>query len=105
METSMKIAFEAEFFPEGEDIIGHAKGLDVSSCGKSPKEAEDALLEAVELFLETVRDMGTLEEVLRESGFVRAGDEWSIPGKSKNRWLVSLESRAKSTPAAAAAEI
>jgi len=101
----MKIAFEAEFFPEGDDIVGHAKGLDVSSCGKSAKEAEDALLEAVELFLETVQDMGTLEEVLTGSGFVRAGDEWSIPGKSDSRWLVCLDSRETSTPASAAAEI
>jgi len=101
----MKIAFEAEFFPEGDDIIGHAKGLDVSSCGRSPGEAEEALFEAVALFLETLQDMGTLEEVLSESGFVRTADGWSIPGQAGTRWSISLGSREGSTRSPAVAEI
>jgi predicted RNase H-like HicB family nuclease len=75
----MKILFEAEFFREDQDIIGYAKSLDVSSAGKTPEEAERALTEAVTLFIETAQEMGTLEQLLVDSGFVRKGDEWSVP--------------------------
>ena len=42
--------------------------LDVSSFGDSPEDAGNSLQEAVELFLEGCEDMGTLDEVLEESG-------------------------------------
>lgn len=87
----MEILFEVEFFQEGDDIVGHAKGLDVSSCGKSREEAEKALLEAVDLFLETCDDIGSLEEILRVSGFHKAGDEWSIPAATGDQWRISTE--------------
>jgi hypothetical protein len=51
------------------------------SSGRTAEEARQALAEAVRLFLITVIDIGTLEEVLQESGheFVQGnwvGPEW-----------------------------
>lgn len=83
----MKILFEAEFFREDQDIIGYARSLDVSSSGKTPEEAEQALTEAVTLFVETAREMGTLEQVLIDSGFVLKGDEWSVPQETEEKVL------------------
>ena len=42
--------------------------LDVASQGETVEEAADMLDEAVRLFLETCHEMGTLSEVLAESG-------------------------------------
>lgn len=47
---------------EGKMYVSYAKELDVSSCGRTIKEAKKNLIEAVECFLETAEEMGTLEE-------------------------------------------
>lgn len=44
--------------------------LDVHSQGKTEKKAIDNLIEALQLFLETSYEQGTLDQVLRERGFV-----------------------------------
>jgi predicted RNase H-like HicB family nuclease len=67
------------FFEEGERIIAHCVPLDVSSCGHDMEEARRHVREAIELFLETCDDIGTLNEVLEESGFVRDGENWIPP--------------------------
>lgn len=71
-----KVIYRAEIFPEGDCYVGLCRELDVSSFGDSPKEAGDSLQEAVELFLEGCEELGTLDEVLEESGFQNADDEW-----------------------------
>ena len=53
--------------------------LGVSSFGKTEKEAKDSLKEAVGLFLEECERMGTLDEVLSESGFKVQGKSWFPP--------------------------
>lgn len=55
--------------------VAYVPLLDVSSCGRTSAEAQKNIAEAVELFLEEARSMGTLEQILQESGF--------IPGKNK----------------------
>lgn len=64
---------------EGNTFIAHALPLDVSSTGDSPQAARTALREAVELFVTTARDHGTLDEVLSECGYVYANDKWVAP--------------------------
>jgi predicted RNase H-like HicB family nuclease len=67
------------FFEEGDVIVAHCVPLDVSSCGQDMEEARRNVREAIELFLETCEDIGTLNEVLEESGFVRDGERWIPP--------------------------
>ncbi len=43
--------------------------LDVHSQGTDEDLARTNLIEAVQLFIETCFEMGTMEQVLRESGF------------------------------------
>jgi predicted RNA binding protein YcfA (HicA-like mRNA interferase family) len=50
------------------------------SQGASRDAARRALEEAVHFFLATAADMGTLEDVLQESGYARDGDKWNHPG-------------------------
>jgi predicted RNase H-like HicB family nuclease len=49
--------------------IAHATPIDVMSSGPTPEDAKKAVNEAVHLFLETIKEMGTLEEVLSECGY------------------------------------
>jgi predicted RNase H-like HicB family nuclease len=67
----MDIRFTSQIFKERQTYVGYAPELDVSSCGETRRKAERNLMEAVRLFLEEAEKMGTLEQILEESGYVR----------------------------------
>ena len=85
----MEINFTAQIWREGKMYVSYCPELDVSSCGKTPEEAKKNLCEAVEGFLEETKKMGTLKEILQESGFTKEGQrkwkapEWISLGKEK----------------------
>ncbi len=65
----MEIQFTSRIFREGRSYVAHARELDVSSCGGSEARALRNLKEAVRLFLEEAKRMGTLEQILKEAGY------------------------------------
>ncbi|MBN2122821.1 MAG: hypothetical protein JW821_00885 [Deltaproteobacteria bacterium] len=69
----MNIEYTVQIWREGNQFIAHATPIDVMSSGPSAEEAREALKEAVHLFLETLKEMGTLEEVLEECGYEPLG--------------------------------
>ena len=73
-----KIIYKAEIFPEGDCFVGLCRELDVSSFGDSPEDAKSSLQEAVEAFLEGCEILGTLVEVLEESGFYLNDAKWQL---------------------------
>lgn len=73
---AVRIVYRAEFFREGDLYVGLAPELNVSSFGETLEEAKRSLQEAVEAFLEECEALGSLEEVLEESGFVKQDDHW-----------------------------
>ena len=73
--------FRAETFKEGSTFVSFAPEIGVSSFGEAPEEAKESLQEAVGLFLEECERLGTLEEVLEESGYKLIGKTW-IPPKA-----------------------
>lgn len=64
-----KIIYRAEFFREGDIYVGLCPELNVSSFGDNIEDAKNSLQEAIEAFIETCEEMGTLEEILEEAGF------------------------------------
>ncbi len=76
----MEINFITQICQEGKMFVAYSPELDVSSCGKTPREARKNLHEAVGIFLEETAKMGTLDEILEESGFVKEKDN------NKVRW-------------------
>ncbi len=66
-----KLIFRAEFFQEDDVYVGLCPELNVSSFGENIEDAQRSLQEAVEAFIETCEEMGTLEEVLEEAGFLK----------------------------------
>jgi predicted RNase H-like HicB family nuclease len=77
----VEFAFEAEVWPEGGQYVARANPFNVMSCGDTRQQALDALSEAVELFLETAQEMGTLETILEEAGYVARQGRWEVPTK------------------------
>jgi predicted RNase H-like HicB family nuclease len=75
----MEIDFTTQIWKEGKVYVSYAKELDVSSFGNTIKEAKKNLIEAVECFLETAEEMGTLDQILEEAGYIRKKMVWKAP--------------------------
>ena len=76
------IEFTSLIFKEGAVFVSYCPELDVASCGDTVEEARRRVGEAVRLFLEESQRMGTLQDMLREEGFVPndpTGASWSPP--------------------------
>jgi predicted RNase H-like HicB family nuclease len=73
------IDFTVQIWKEGNQFVAHAMPLDVISSGKTPEEARKALDEAVHLFLVTADDMGSLDEILQETGYELREGRWISP--------------------------
>lgn len=73
-----KLQYRSEIYPEGNQYVGYCPDLNVSSFGDTPDEAADSLLEAIEAFLEGCELLGTLHEVLTESGSQNYGGQWRM---------------------------
>jgi predicted RNase H-like HicB family nuclease len=74
----LRLVYRAEVFQEDDQWVGLCPDLDVSSFGDNPDEAKQSLKEAVEAFIEGCAELGSLPDVLVESGFVKEGDVWRI---------------------------
>ncbi len=75
----MEIDYTVHIWKEGKQSVAHAMPLDVMSSGETPDAARAALDEAVRAFLMKARDVGTLEEVLREAGYEFRDGSWVGP--------------------------
>jgi predicted RNase H-like HicB family nuclease len=73
-----EVIYRTEVFQEGEQYVGLCPELNVSSFGDTPEEAKRSLQEAVDAFFEGCDLLGTLVEVLEESGFTKEGDVWRL---------------------------
>ena len=75
-----QIEFDGIIFKEGETFVAYSPKLDVSSCGNTIDGARNNLKTAVRLFLEEAEKMGTLEDILKESGYEKTDvDCWMTP--------------------------
>jgi len=65
----IRVAFSAVYKPEpGGGYSALCPELGVASQGETIEEAEANLKEAVELYLESAKELGILEQVLEEAG-------------------------------------
>jgi len=79
MGDANNIEYAVQIWTEGDQFIAHAMPLDIMSSGRTPEEARHALEEAVHLFLLTALDMGTLDDILLEAGYVPREGGWESP--------------------------
>ncbi|MEI6610487.1 MAG: hypothetical protein WCO53_12175 [Deltaproteobacteria bacterium] len=69
----INLEFGSIVFQEGNTHVGHLPKLDVSSCGSTADHARNNLKIVGRLFLEESEKMGTLEDILSESGYEKVG--------------------------------
>ncbi len=72
----MNISVRVEIFKEGDIYVALSPELNVSSFGDTIEDARKSVKEAIEAFIEECERMGTLEDVLEESGFSKTNDSW-----------------------------
>lgn len=72
----MNLSVRIEIFKEGDVYVVLSPELNVSSFGETIEDAKRSIKEAIEAFIEECERMGTLEDVLEESGFSRINDSW-----------------------------
>ena len=75
----LKIEYTVQLWREGSPFVAHAMPLDVMIVGVTPQASRQSLDEVVGLFLKTAADMGTLQQVLEEAGYVLHENSWEGP--------------------------
>ncbi len=76
-------------------FVSHCPEFDVFSQGETEKSAIENLKEAVELFIETCYECGTLLDVLRESGYQFSRESTPIKDEHMMEIPFSLVSHAQ----------
>ena len=64
---------------QGRRFVAYTPALDISTSGKSEKDAKNKFIELTNLFLEELTEAGTIKEVLSELGWTRAEKKWVPP--------------------------
>ena len=72
----MKISLRIEIFKEGDVYVALSPELNVSSFGDTIEDAKKSVKEAIVAFIDECERMGTLKDVLEESGFSKDNDLW-----------------------------
>ena len=72
----MNISVKIEIFKEGDAFVALSPELNISSFGETIDDAKKSFREALEAFIEECQEMGTLEDVLEESGFSKINNSW-----------------------------
>jgi predicted RNase H-like HicB family nuclease len=83
------IEYDVIVFKEDHTYVAYCPELDISSCGQDVQQAKEMLNTAVRLFIEEAEKMGTLEEILDESRFMKDANGCWIPPKLVATELVS----------------
>ena len=75
----MDLGFTVRILREGSTFVAHVPELDVSSCGDTEADARRNIADAVRGFLETAKDLGTLNDILQEAGYQFEDGRWKEP--------------------------
>ncbi|MBI4822788.1 MAG: type II toxin-antitoxin system HicB family antitoxin [Nitrospirae bacterium] len=84
------IEFGIIVFKEDKTYVAYCPELDISSCGENVEHAKEMLKTAVKLFLEEAEKMGTLEDILAESRYIKDENGKWLPPKMVATELVSI---------------
>ncbi|OHB16423.1 MAG: hypothetical protein A2431_01865 [Candidatus Zambryskibacteria bacterium RIFOXYC1_FULL_39_10] len=81
MKARMKINVPVSYFKEDKSFVAYTPALDLSSAGKTLKEAEKNIAEAVSIFMEEILIHGTVDEVLSSLGWKKISktSQWMPP--------------------------
>ena len=75
----MKIFLTTKIWKEGKHYIAYTPELDLASQGKTLEHAEKRLKEAVDIFVEETKKMGTFDQALQSLGISRRQKRLVMP--------------------------
>ncbi|MEK7073811.1 MAG: hypothetical protein AAB960_00600 [Patescibacteria group bacterium] len=79
MKTRLDISIPVSVFKEGTIYIAFSPVLDLSTSASSYALVKRRFDEVVELFFEELLDMGTVNDVLSNLGWVKTRTSWAPP--------------------------
>ena len=82
-----QINLRVDFIKQGKSYIAYAPALDLSTSGKTLKEAQKRFEEAVDIFFEETVEHNCLEKVLTELGWQKLKTKWKAPKVVKQKSL------------------
>lgn len=71
--------------------IAYTPALELSSHGKTPHDAKRNFSEALDLFLEELIGMGTVDKALTDLGWSKRNKEWHSPIEITNTQSIPFE--------------
>lgn len=77
--SGLSYSLPVTIFREGASFIAYTPALDLSSAGKTEKDARRMFAEAIEIFFEELTEMGTLHEVLKDLGWTKRNGTFTPP--------------------------
>ena len=77
--TKLSLKVPVQIFKEGKTFVAHSPVLDVATSAASFELVKKRFTEAVQIFFEELRDLGTTDEVLSGLGWVKVKRQWNPP--------------------------
>ncbi len=68
---NLEVDLQVSIIKEGKHYVAYVPSLDLSSCGKTMKEARRMIKEAIKIFFEECIKDRVLEDVLKDLGWVK----------------------------------
>lgn len=79
MSKQFFVSLPIQILKQGKKYIAYTPALDLSTSGRSVKEAQHRFDEVVKIFFDEIIEAGTLDEVLTELGWQKQHKEWHPP--------------------------
>ena len=79
MKKGMFLKLSVSISKQGRRFVAYSPALDISTSGKSEKDAKKNFEEVVNLFFEEIIEAGTAHDVLTELGWKRSQRTWTPP--------------------------
>ncbi len=75
--TKLNFSLPVSFIRESNRIVAYSPAIDLSTSGKTYKEAQRRFIEASSAFFEELAERGTMDQVLRELGWRKIRRQWT----------------------------
>jgi hypothetical protein len=77
--ASIKLSLGVQIMKQGKRFVAYTPALDLSTSGRTLKEAQKRFGEAVNLFFEEIIEQGTVDRVLKDLGWQKERHQWQPP--------------------------
>ncbi len=79
MKTKSSFNVSVSISKQGKHFVAYSFALDLSTIGKTEKEAQQNFQDAATVFFEELFESGNVDEVLAQLGWEKTKDQWTSP--------------------------